>query len=233
MNLSAVEVNLSTRNLVIEAAREAENIPQQGASGRDIINVEAWVGEESGIVDVVPDCAFGCVGVVGWSRELSGRRESEVLLHIVVVATRLGTLVDVIGESLVENEETIPLVHELGSRNFIGDNIVVDTGIVDHYALCVEVGGVILVQHGIGNVRHVATGIRLASNVNLAVLQTEGVDKVLEETKELLGNLVFVGGSRCTLRKASANRLLNPDHVGQVGPIPWVVNGAGARAILP
>jgi hypothetical protein len=31
-----------------------------------------------------------------------------------------------------------------------------------------------------------------------------------------------------SLRKASTDRLLDPYYVGEIGPVPWVVDGAGS-----
>lgn len=76
------------------------------------------------------------------------------------------------------------------------------------------------VVHGIRNIRNVVSSIRLSSNEDLAVVQAEGIDKVLPETEELSSNLNLICRGRRTLLWAEActGGLLDPDNIGKVYP---------------
>ena len=72
----------------------------------------------------------------------------------------------------------------------------------------------------------------LSCDISLPVLCLEGIDKALVEAAELRSKLDFVGNVRCALTVANPDRLLDPKHVGQVGPRVRVLN-RGERAGLP
>ena len=55
-------------------------------------------------------------------------------------------------------------------------------------------------------------------------MQTESIDKVLEEAEELGSNIGLACSSRFSLRESSAYRLLNPNHVGKIDPCPRVLD---------
>lgn len=74
--------------------------------------------------------------------------------------------------------------------------------------------GVVCVQHSVGNVRNVVTGIRLSSDKYSAILQIEGIDEVLPESQKLSGYICFAGCGRNTLGESSANWLFYPHHIG-------------------
>ena len=48
-------------------------------------------------------------------------------------------------------------------------------------------------------------------------MQVECVDEVLVEANELLAELLLIGNCRVALRETNAHRLLNKDHVREVG----------------
>ena len=96
--------------------------------------------------------------------------------------------------------------------------IVADAGVVDLGCLEVKVGLVAVVVHSIRNVWYVVSGVTLASNEDLAVVKTEGVDELLPESEELCCSFFFVRGCGCTLVEAGAERIFYPDGVGQVCP---------------
>ena len=48
-------------------------------------------------------------------------------------------------------------------------------------------------------------------------MQIERIDEVLVEADELLGKLLLVGDCRFALSEANTDRLLNKDHVREVG----------------
>lgn len=60
----------------------------------------------------------------------------------------------------------------------------------------------------------------------------KGVDKVLKEAHELTGNIFLVLGRDGAGREARVDGLLNPEHIGEMVPPPWVRNGS-IRAVLP
>lgn len=55
-------------------------------------------------------------------------------------------------------------------------------------------------------------------------MQIEGIQEILEETQELRSYICFAGRGWSTLRKASADWLFDPDHVGQVDPGIWILH---------
>lgn len=62
------------------------------------------------------------------------------------------------------------------------------------------------------------TCVGFASQVNLPVVEVEGVNKLLVETDEFETELDFVGDVRYTLREANTDGLFNPKHVCQIDP---------------
>lgn len=99
--------------------------------------------------------------------------------------------------------------------------------VVDQDGLDIIVGGVICVEHGIGDIRYIIlstfvshmncltwhrtyTCIALASDVHFLPLQTKGIHKVLEKAQELLRHLVFICCGWSPLRESGSNRLLYP-----------------------
>jgi len=111
-------------------------------------------------------------------------------------------------------------------------HIVARARVINQDGLNVIIFLVLSVEHGVRNIWHVVSSIAFSSDIDFLVLQTKGIYEILEEAKELRRNLVFVGCSRDSLRESSAYRLLNPDHVGQVYPSPWVVDRLEG-AVLP
>ncbi len=59
------------------------------------------------------------------------------------------------------------------------------------------------------------------------MVQIERIQEILEETQELRSHVGFAGRGWSALGKASANRLLDPDHIGQIDPgigiLDWLV----------
>lgn len=53
--------------------------------------------------------------------------------------------------------------------------------VVDHYGLDIVVFGVVGIEHGICDIRHIVPSVRLSSDVDLPVLQSKSIHKVLEE----------------------------------------------------
>ena len=63
---------------------------------------------------------------------------------------------------------------------------------------------------------------RLASDIDLVTLQAERIYEVAPEAHELLRNIILVLSRHRTGREAGADRLLNPDDVGELVPRPRV-----------
>lgn len=85
--------------------------------------------------------------------------EGQVLLHVLGVAAGLRAVVDIVHEGLVKVEETSPFVDKGNSGNILKKNILSYTGVVKHDTLHIVVGRVVFAQHGIRDVRDVASGV--------------------------------------------------------------------------
>jgi hypothetical protein len=97
------------------------------------------------------------------------------------------------------------------------NHIVSRAWIVDHDSLHVIQGLVAFVVHSICNVWNVVACIGLSSDVDLTVLKVKGLHEVLPEAKELGCYFDLIGSCWFALRKTSADRLFNPNSVGQIG----------------
>ncbi|KAB8737527.1 hypothetical protein FH972_026486 [Carpinus fangiana] len=204
LHVGAVEVDVGAGRQVGDTTGEAEDVVEQGAGGGDLVEVEARVDEQGGVEHVVPDGAAG-LGVGGRLGELARRRELHVLAAEVGVAAGLVALADRGHEGVVEVEEVV---------------VELDKSLV------------FAVEHGAGNVGDIVAGVALACDIDFLVVQTEGVDEALEEAKEGLCDLLLVGLGGLALREASTDRLLDPDHVGQIDPCVGVLDGTKGT-ILP
>lgn len=211
---------------VLVASGEAKGIVPKRALFADLVNVEAGVEKGNGIPGRIRNGApFEIVRLVVVvtrlvGRLLSGGRVHEVFLQVVGVATGLVLLVDEIAEGLIEGKQVVVEVDERDRHDVAV--AVTEHAVVDDHSGDVKVLRVVLVDHAASNVRHVKTTVALASDVHLVVLHIKGVDKVLPETSQLVRNLELIVVSRSALRKASANGLIDPDHIAQVVPRPWV-----------
>lgn len=83
---------------------------------------------------------------------------------------------------------------------------------------------IVLVDKRSGDIRHVATRVALASDVDLELLDAKELFKVLEELDKVFGRLFLPSGSRGASRKPGTDGLINPEHVGQVDPRIRVLN---------
>lgn len=96
----------------------------------------------------------------------------------------------------------------------------------------VKVRGIVRLEHRIGNIRHVHPSIRLSGDVHFLVLKVEGVCEILVEAHEAFGDFFLAGFGADALRESGADGLLNPEHVAEVYPGPWVLHWL-KRTILP
>lgn len=235
--------------MIIEASREVKDVPEQRAGRSDSIEVEAGVGQENGLQDIVPERATLDGGIGRRHGKRTNRREVEVLLHVRSVATLISPLVDLIPETLVEVEEAYrtsvnaknrqsDVIHQRIHRHkrqqgHLPAESPRQHWVVDHDGLDIVVVGAVLLQHGIGDVGNIASSIRLASDVDLLASQAKGLHEVLPEAKEFGGSFFLASSFGCAQREPSADGLLNPNHVGQIPPVSRVVYGLGAASILP
>lgn len=91
---------------------------------------------------------------------------------------------------------------------------------------------VVCLDETIRNVRDVEAGIRLSSDVDLPLVHIEGVDELFVEASEFSGELHLIRNVGLSLRVTHTDRLLDPYHVGQVGPAVRVLDRA-KRARFP
>lgn len=113
--IGTVKVDRFALGKIVERSRETENIPEQRARGRDLVNVKARVGEHGGIDDVLPNSAAGSLGGVVGGGQLAHRRERQVLVHVVGVATLVSPRMKVGSVRGIEVEKFRPVIKE-GNR---------------------------------------------------------------------------------------------------------------------
>ena len=109
---------------------------------RGLIHGKAY--PERAISHIISDVGGSGQGSLWW--------ESERLLVEVGVSARLPFLMKVVHESLVEAEQTRPVIDERHRGNVVCDNVVRNGWVVDHDRIEVVVGSVRGVMHRIGNV---------------------------------------------------------------------------------
>lgn len=90
--------------------------------------------------------------------------------------------------------------------------------IVDTNSSQIVVLLVIRLDECIRDVWDVIATIALACEVHFAVVNFECVDEVFVEADELLAQFYFVRDVRLALRETYADRLFNPEHIGEVDP---------------
>ena len=59
LDVTPVEIDACTLGEVVEGTGETEDVPEKGAGGSDLVDVEAGVDAGDGVVDVVPKVAAG------------------------------------------------------------------------------------------------------------------------------------------------------------------------------
>ena len=91
--------------------------------------------------------------------------------------------------------------------------VATDARVVDHGARDVVVGWVVGVEHGGGDVGHVAAGVGLAGYEDLVVLDAEDVFPILEELDEILSGFFLCCSFMASLSVACSDGLLDPEHV--------------------
>jgi hypothetical protein len=191
------------------------------ASISDVVDVEARVlinGCSIGkIKDITSIVALRIrIGIrIRQNRKLAlGRRESSILLKILLIPTVLMRPSQCIHVSLVEVEEALPILNVRKDDSLLLKRGITNEGVVDgnsaELVVVVVVGG----DEGVGDVGDVEAAVGLAGDVGCGALEVEGVDEVLPETSELAAELDFVGDVGLAFAVAYTNWLFDPDDVG-------------------
>lgn len=84
--------------------------------------------------------------------------------------------------------------------------------------LQIVVSRIITIQKVASNIWNVLPSITLTRNINLVSLQAERVDEILPEPGELIANINLIIDKNISGGVSSTNRLIDPDHVGQISP---------------
>lgn len=121
-------------------------------------------------------------------------------------------------EGCVEAKHVVVIVHKLVDERVVGVDIGTNARVVSQGPGYVEVGLVLFVEHGVGNVWHISSGIRFSRHIDLKVLDAKQFLKVLEETDKVGCNVLLTSCRDVANGEACAHRLLNPEHIGQVDP---------------
>lgn len=97
-----------------------------------------------------------------------------------------------------------------------------NTGVVDLNTRDIVVVGVVLFQHVHCDVRNVLPSIGFTGDVDLSTSQVEGSHEVLPKSSKVSANIGLVldrvRGSFGCWRESCTDRLVDPDHVREVGP---------------
>lgn len=192
-----------------------------GAGISDVINVKARVRIKSSGVSPVKDIAsIVALGIrigirIRKNREfLLGRRESSILLEILLIPAVLMRPSQSIRVCLVKIEQVRPVLDIGEDDSLLLKSAITDNGIIDGYAAELVVIVIVGRDESIGNIRDVVACIGLSSDVGGGALELKGVDEVLPEADELLAELYFVGDVGLALAVAYTDRLFDPDNVG-------------------
>ena len=154
----------------------------------DMVDVKARVDQESGAVDIIEEIAgVGAGGVwIGEDREgARGWREGQVLFEVGGVSAFVGTVVDGLGEGVVEVEDVRPVVHVGDNDDLLLYGRITENGVIDSDTCQVVVGLVVGIDESVRNVWDIVSTVGFTSQIHLAVLDLEGFDEVLVEADEL------------------------------------------------
>lgn len=121
-------------------------------------------------------------------------------------------------EALVEVQQVLPVSGVPRDNSLLLVGPITDDGVIDGNALKVVIVGVVGGDVCIGDIWHIVSCIGLASEIDIPAMGIESVDERLVEPNELKTKLNLVGDVGNTLGEANTDRLLDPQHVGQVIP---------------
>lgn len=201
------------------------------ASIGDVVDVEARVLIKSSGVGKIKDITSIValrirIGVwIRQNRELFlRRRESSILLKILLIPTVLMRPPQSIQVRLVEVEEVLPVLNVREDDSLLLKRGIANEGVVDGDSAELVVVVIVGSDESVGDVGDVEAAVGLASDVGCGALKVEGVDEVLPEAGELAAKLDFVGDVGLAFAVAYANGLFDPDDVGssRVSARCWV-----------
>lgn len=191
-----------------------------GAGISDVIDVEARVRVKSSRVSPVEDITgIVALGIrIGIRIRQNGelllrRRESSILLEILLIPTVLMGPPQSICVGLVEIEQVRPVLDVREDDSLLLKSAVTDDRIIDGHAAELVVIVVVGSDESIGDVGNVVAGVGFTSDVGGGSLELKGVDKVLPEADELLAELDLVGDVGLALAVAYTDGLFDPDNV--------------------
>lgn len=209
-----------------------------GTSISDVVNVETRVLVQSGCVCVVEHVTGIILGIkirIGQNLEFSlGRRESTILLQILVKATVLMSPAEGIHCRLVKIEQLVPVLDKRENNGLLLQSCITNDRIIDSYTAELVVIVIISSDERIGDVRNVEACIGFSSDVCCETLHVKGVDEVFPEAGELETEFYFVCDVGLALGVAYSDRLFDPDDVGSEMLVEmfWVA-GFGDLQVCP
>ena len=149
----------------------------------------------------------------------------EILLKVGVVTTLMVLRREIRHRRRVQTECLRPGIEILHCNSLELNDLVANDWIVDSCSLEVEVLVILRFDESIRDVRNIVARIRLSGQIHLVTLHAECIYEILPEAHELVCHLVFVGDIWGTNRKAGTDWLVDPNHVGKIGPREGVLPG--------
>lgn len=105
------------------------------------------------------------------------------------------------------------------------DRRVTQNRIIDRHPSQIIVLLVVCIDERSRKVWYVKTTVALSCQVDFVVVDLKSIDEALVEAKKFLAELDLVRDVRDSLRISDANRLLDPNHIGQIDPCVWILSG--------
>ena len=192
-DICAIEIWLIEADGKVETrVREAEHVPGNGTQLTHLVDVETWIDLADGGEDIVKDVtamywvAIGTYTRLTWERTFWWESKKA---EVVVISASRADVVDVLDICVIEWETgscqyiccspaTARYIligicfRESNSSGLLRDRIPSNAWIVDHDTIHVEIGGVRLVEHPIGDIRNVHSG---CAYVSLDLVNTQGL----------------------------------------------------------
>ena len=123
LHVSAVEIDDLIGWLIVAWIDDAKNRPKMRAGSCDVVNVEAWVGEENSTIHIVKDIASRLVFIRIWVWEdgkfSRRRRECQILGQVIGVPTFVDALSEGFHESCIQVEKVRPVLDKGKDRDCV------------------------------------------------------------------------------------------------------------------
>ena len=108
--------------------------------------------------------------------------------------------------------------------------VVIYGWVVDRYAFEVEISRVVCIEEIGGDIWYILTSEALAGDVNIVSLNRECINKILPEAHKLPSDIFLASNSYVSWGVSSADGLVNVDHIREIRPAVWILNGlVGSR----